>query len=202
MTAPPPPERQSVFAEPYRDGSWEANEPRQRRGRLWILPVTLVSVLTLVGIGTLGAAAGRAIGTGTPTITDRDGERINAIQVEPGMCIEALPGNGAVAQVTAIPCDVVHQAEAVAGFSVGGDEWPGRSEVLRATLDYCGTFIQPGFDATAMFQPTDWGAGLRWVAWIPTEESWRSGQQTGLCVVYRENGLQGSFVSGTASFPG
>ena len=51
-----------------------------------------------------------------------------------------------------------------------------------------------------MFTATDWDAGLRWVAWVPTEDGWGAGERTGMCVVYREGKMNGSFVDSSATF--
>jgi len=200
MTVPPgTPERQSLYADPHRAGAWEPTVPT-RPSRMWVIPVAAAGV-AIVGLAiSFGIALGHRIGTSDVVVDDPDGQEINALQVDVGTCITDLPNDGRVARVTAVPCDVAHVGEAVATYPVAGDEWPGRGAVVSEVLGYCGSVIQPGPAGSGMFQASDWGAGLRWVAWVPTEESWADGERAGVCVAYREAGVQGSFVAATATF--
>jgi hypothetical protein len=167
---------------------------------MWVIPVAGAGVL-LVGLAiALGLNLGHRIGTADVDVVGTSGVPINALQVGVGTCLENIPSDGRVARVTAIPCDIAHVGEAVATYPVAGDAWPGRDAVLSEVLGYCGSVIQPGATGSDMFRASDWGAGLRWVAWIPTEESWAAGEKTGICVAYREAGVQGSFVASTATF--
>ncbi len=193
------PDRQSLYPAPYQGDGWQASKPK-RRSRLWVIPVVLVAVALVALATVLGTAVGHKIGTSDVTVTDRTGQTINSLQVGVGTCLTKLPGDGDVAQVTAVPCSVRHVAEAVAQYTFRGDEWPGRDEVTSTVLDFCGARIQPGLAGSSEFQATDWDAGLRWVAWIPTEASWGIGERTGVCVVYRDDGIRGSFVADNATF--
>src|SRR5690606_4075897 len=122
------------------------------------------------------------------------GTEVNSIQVTLGMCLRDAPAqDGSVGRVTVVPCAGRHQAEAVASYAFLAEEWPGAEAVREQVLDYCGQVVQPG----RMFHVEDWERGLRWVAWAPTEHTWKEGDRTGLCVAYREAGLLGSFHSGT-----
>lgn len=156
--------------------------------------------LLVAGTVILGLDVGRSRGTETPNEVNPDGTTINALQVRIGTCLEDIPEDGAVARVVAVPCSVPHRAEVVSSHQIQGDSWPGRDAVVSEVLDHCGSFIQPGFGADSMFQTGDWENGLRWVAWIPTEESWGMDQRSGQCVVYRGGDIVGSFAAGTATF--
>ena len=194
-----PPARESVYPEPYRAPGWQPDAPvRKSYAKVWIAVGAAALVLILVGV--VGVSWGRSIGTATPTIADLDGELINAIQAEPGMCLEDVPGDGSVAQVNAMPCSVPHRAEVVASYVFAGDAFPGRDQVTAELLAYCGDVVQPGFDSASMFQPNDWNDGVRWVAWVPTEDSWSFGEAGGVCVAYRDADMVGSFVAGTVTF--
>ena len=200
MTTPGlPPERQSLYPEPYRAGDWQAAPPARPR-RAWIIPVIGAGLAALALATWAGLEVGHAIGTADVTATDASGQMINAIQVAPGTCLAKLPSNGTVATADAVACATPHEAEAVADYTFTGDAWPGRSAVVSKLLDFCGSFVQPGYSGSAMFTATDWDAGLRWVAWAPTERSWADHQRTGTCVVYREGQIQGSFVDSSATF--
>ncbi|MBN2176599.1 MAG: septum formation family protein [Demequinaceae bacterium] len=199
MSTPPPIERQSLYAEPHRAGDW-TEPPPPRSGRLVIILGFLAVILLLVGIVQLGLSVGRDMGTEEASVTDSDGTTINAIQVTAGTCLTDIPENGEVSRVIAVPCTVPHKAEVVSVYRLAGDDWPGRASVEDRVLDHCGSFIQPGFDADSMFKTSDWEDGLRWVAWLPTEQSWDMDERSGACVVYRTGTIIGSFVAGTAAF--
>jgi hypothetical protein len=200
MTTPGlPPERQSLYPEPYRAGAWE-NAPRARRARAWIFPVIGAGLAALAFATWAGLEVGHRVGTSDVTVTDASVQTINAIQVGPGTCLKRLPSNGTVATADAVGCAAPHEAEAVADYTFTGDEWPGRSTVVSKLLDFCGSFVQPGYSGSSMFTATDWDAGLRWVAWAPTERSWADNQRTGVCVVYTEGLVEGSFVDSSATF--
>ncbi len=194
-----PPSRESVYPEPYRaPGRQPDAPPRTSYSKVWIALGAVSLLLMLVGV--VGVSWGRSTGTATLTITDANGELINAIQADPGMCLENIPGDGSVAQVNALPCSVPHRAEVVASYSFSGDAFPGRDQVTTELMGYCGGVVQPGFDVESMFQPNDWNNGVRWVAWVPTAGSWNFGEMEGVCVVYRDASMVGSFVAGTVTF--
>jgi len=202
MSTPPssPVERQSLYPEPHRTGEW-AEPPAPRRGTWVVVLLGALAVgLVFAGIVDLGLKVGRSRGTEAPTVTEPDGSTINALQADVGTCLASIPENGEVARVVAVPCTVPHQAEVVASHQIQGDAWPGRDVVESEVLNHCGSFIQPGSGSDAMFQTGDWSKGLRWVAWIPTEQSWGADERSGMCVVYRDGDIVGSFVTGTATF--
>jgi hypothetical protein len=200
MSTPPasPPERHTLYPEAHRAGDW--TEPRKRRSILPVVIGVVVLVAAIVVTVQVGFGFGKSRGTASVEVTDPDGTTINAIQVEPGTCLIHIPENGDVPRVTAVPCNVPHHGEVVFASTLVGDMWPGTASVQEHVIDECGAFIQPSFDADAMFKPGDWEDGLRWVAWLPTEASWASGERDGYCVVYRQHEIVGSFVTGTATF--
>ena len=200
MTTPGlPPERQSLYPEPHRAGNWDPASP-VRASRAWIFPVVGAGLAAIALVIWAGLEVGHRIGASDITVTDASVQTINAIQVAPGTCLETLPSDGPVATVDAADCAVPHEAEAVADYTFTGDEWPGRDVVVSGLLDFCGSFVQPGYSGSPMFHATDWDAGLRWVAWAPTERSWGDDQRTGVCVVYRQGMIEGSFIDSSATF--
>jgi hypothetical protein len=200
MTTPgAPPERQSLYPEPYRAGNWEA-APRARAARAWIIPVVGAGLAALALAVWAGIEVGHRVGTSDVTVSDPSGQTINAIQVAPGTCLKKLPSDGIVATADAVGCAVPHEAEAVADYTFIGYQWPGKPAVVSKLLDFCGSFVQPGNSDSSMFAATDWDAGLRWVAWAPTEHSWADNQRTGVCVVYRKGQVEGSFIDSSATF--
>ena len=194
-----PPERHSLYPEPHRADNW-APAPVKRAPRRWILPVIGAGVGAFALVIWGGLELGHALGSADVTAEDPDGQTVNAIQVGPGTCLSDLPEGGMVARTEVVPCDVPHEAEAVADYTFTEEEWPGREAAVSTLLDFCGAFIQPGYSGSSMFTATDWDAGLRWVAWAPTEKSWASGERTGVCVVHREGMISGSFTDFSATF--
>jgi hypothetical protein len=201
MTTMPglPPERQSLYPEPHRAGDWNPVEVK-RASRAWILPVIGAGVGALALVIWGGLELGHTIGSSEFTLAGSDPLNVNAIQVDPGTCLATLPKDGIVATADAVECDVPHEAEAVADYTFADDEWPGRDAAVATLLDFCGSFIQPDYSDSSMFTATDWDAGLRWVAWAPTESSWAADERTGVCVVYRDGKMSGSFVDSSATF--
>jgi hypothetical protein len=180
-------------------GGWDP-APRKRRVRGWVIPL-VAAALVVVALATWGGVeVGHAIGTAKVTLTGSSPRTINAIQAKAGTCLEKLPANGNVGTVSAIPCSVPHRAEVVADYAFTGDKWPGRDAAASTLLAFCGSFVQPGYSDSSMFTTTDWTDGLRWVAWAPTDRSWASNQRTGVCVVYRDGPITGSFVDSSATF--
>lgn len=201
-TEGPPPERHSLYPEPRYAGGVPAEPTPPSRSRF---PLTA----TLIAVGVLLALAGAAIAaigmvkdraSAAVEITDPEGQVINAIQVEAGMCLAGLPDNGDVATVTALPCTEPHRAQAVVVYAATTPEWPGREQLLEDAIAFCGAFIQPGFEDDAMFRTSDWQDGLRWVAWIPTKDAWSAGNRDALCIVHREGDIVGSFTDNSATF--
>lgn len=200
MTIPgQPPERQSLYPEPYAAGGWDPTQPR-RRSRGWIVPLAGAAIALVALAAWGGMEVGHAIGTADVTVTGGTAQSINAIQAKAGTCLQKLPANGSVAKVSAISCALPHQAEVVAEYAFTGDQWPGRDAATSTVLGFCGSFVQPGYSDSSMFTTTDWNDGLRWVAWSPTASSWASNQRTGVCVVYRDGQITGSFINSSATF--
>lgn len=199
MTPGLPPERQSLYPEPHRAGDWNPVAVK-RASRPWLLPVIVAGIGALALVTWGGLEFGHFVGSSDFTLEGSDGRSVNAIQVSTGTCLVTLPEAGIVARAEAVRCDVPHEAEAVADFTFPDDEWPGREAVVATLLGYCGSVIQPGYSGSSMFTATDWDAGLRWVAWAPTESSWAADERTGVCVVYRDGKISGSFVDSSATF--
>ncbi len=199
---PQPPTRDSLYPEPHHAAVTPGMEPAapSKARNPWLWFVVVVSTVALLGTAWAGFAAGRESGTAVPVITNRDGDTINAIQADTGMCLQDIGKDGAVAQVVAVPCDVAHRAEVVASYTFTAEDFPGTDAARKEMLDYCGRVIQPGFSQSSVFQPGDWDAGVRWVAWAPTAKSWGIDERRGVCVAYRDKDMLGSFVGGTVTF--
>lgn len=104
----------------------------------------------------------------------------NARQVGVGHCIETLPDDGDVRSVRLVPCDTPHEAEVVGEIDLG-PTWPGQAEADRRVAAAC------------RMSTAEQERGLVPVTWRPTEQSWRQGDRTGLCLA-----VDGPAVDGPA----
>jgi len=192
----------------YYAPGWQPDRPRVEPLAVASLPAGVV--LGPVGIGVGGAALSRVRVRGTrgrglaiagmvvgaavtagwalgafawwqgdqarsPLAGDVDAPRtVSARQLVLGTCLDALPPDGEVSDVRAVPCADEHRAQVVARTDFGATEvWPGQGAVDRRVARVC-TPETLGPDA-----PED----TVLVVWSPTEESWRDGDRTGLCLV-------------------
>ncbi|MFB8227535.1 septum formation family protein [Cellulosimicrobium sp. NPDC055967] len=112
-------------------------------------------------------------------------QTVNAVQLVLGTCLDALPPDGEVAQVRAVPCADEHRAQVVARTDLGADElWPGQQAVDRRVARVCTPDVL-GSDAPE---------GVELVVWSPTEASWRDGDRTGLCLAAAADPLPGDLL--------
>jgi len=196
MQASSLPQTINQYPEVYRAGWDTASAAKKPRNPLpWIL--ALVGVGVAIGISIIVVSGMRTNAMRTPTTIAADGSTLNAVQVDVGMCLESVPATDtAVKTVTVVPCDIPHRAEVVVKYSYSPGLWPGAEEAREEILTYCADRVRPTA-GSSMFQVSDWDAGVRWLAWAPTKEGWDAGDTTGLCLVYRDDDMLGSFVGGT-----
>ena len=93
-------------------------------------------------------------------------------------------GDGA-GPVFVVPCDEPHSAEVVSSFTFTADEWPGSDAVADTVLAYCATQLARGGALESA------AAGREWVAWVPSEGTWRHGDRVGLCIVTEDIAWEG-----------
>jgi len=79
--------------------------------------------------------------------------------------------------VFAVACSERHEAEVVSSYNLTGDDWPGEAAVATSVLNYCASQLAPGGPLEAA------SAGRAWVAWVPSEDTWNTGDRKGLCIV-------------------
>lgn len=181
----PPPAPDGTPAGTVRRADFRPPAPARRRSRFprW--------VALLVGLG--GAVIVAAV-VAQVALTVRDGNlnsaspdttgRLHSAQVVSGMCMKAL--GDAAGTVTVVDCAEPHAAEAVTSFTFTGDAWPGDASAAETVLAYCASQLAPAGPLAAAAE------GRSWVAWVPSEGTWRHGDRTGLCIVTAESPWSGS----------
>jgi hypothetical protein len=174
-----------------RDGSRAIPEPEPVRTpapRLALWVSLIGGVLLLLGLGYALAAEFKDDAT-SPVDPSYEGS-VYAIQVTSGMCLESPLGpDGPVGKFEAVSCRGGHHVQVIADFEFPGDLWPGADAVRARGLTHCASVVG---SATADAAPHDI-IGVTWVAWVPTEQSWASGDRTGLCLVTSDAEMTGVF---------
>jgi hypothetical protein len=130
-------------------------------------------------LGLLGTLVWVAVGavllltyTGTQPLPADVSERqeANAVQLVPGNCIESLTPDGQVGTVVVVPCSEPHEAQVTSEYQFADERWPGRARAVAAVWRSC-VLTAEELEAQAVS-----------VTWVPTKESWDSGDRTGLCL--------------------
>ena len=174
FAAPPTPE--GTPSGQVKRSDFRATPPaRGRRGfPKWVAVLLVIGGVAILS-GIVAAVALTARNANFAAAEANDTGRFHSVQVVSGMCLEEL-GDSA-GNVIAVDCDDAHAAEAVTSYTFRGQEWPGDAEAASTVLSYCTSQLAPGGPlATA-------AAGRSWVAWVPSEGTWKGGDRLGLCIV-------------------
>jgi len=165
---------------------------RGTRGR-WLawtgLALGVVGTLVLVGVLVGTSLTARNARPLPPDVAaPRDA---HARQLVTGSCLDALPAGAEVDTVRVVPCNDPHAAQVVTEFAFeDAAVWPGQAAANARVAESC--------DLTQ----AERDAGVRAVAWAPTESSWAHGDRLGLCLATTDAGkLTGSFLDGTVHLP-
>jgi hypothetical protein len=160
------------------------------RGLAWIgVALGIVGTLALVGILVGTTLTARNV---RPLAADVAAPRqAHARQLVTGSCVDPLPTTAEVDTVRVVPCRDPHAAQVVTEYAFEDTAvWPGQAASDARVAASC--------DLT----PAERDAGVRAVAWAPTEESWAHGDRLGLCLATTDAGtLTGSFLDGTVHLP-
>ena len=156
---------------------------RRRRGfPKWAAVLLVIGGVAILG-GIVAAVALTARNANFAAADANDTGRLHSVQVVSGMCLEEL-GDSA-GNVIAVDCDDAHAAEAVTSYTFRGQAWPGDEDAARTVLAYCAAQLAPGGPlATA-------AEGRSWVAWVPSEATWKGGDRLGLCIVSSDEPWKG-----------
>lgn len=113
---------------------------------------------------------------GATTPVGPDVERpvgVHVRQLTVGSCVRSAP-DGATDRVTVVPCQDEHAAQVVSTYLFDADSWPGAASVRSQVVGSC------------TISAAEAEAGVRAVALVPTQESWRQGDRAGLCLLTRD----------------
>ncbi|GAA2526909.1 septum formation family protein [Rarobacter incanus] len=140
--------------------------------------MTLVFVLIaliLVGVAVVLAIGGfisRSPGLAL-TVTSASHARVDQLQV--GHCLKALPVDGQVDTVVAVPCNTPHKAQVVGAWDMAGVSSsavrPALNELQAAAQERCTSSTLSPRPRSAQF-----------VLWLPTEAGWAAGDRRALCL--------------------
>ncbi|PFG37087.1 hypothetical protein ATL41_1835 [Flavimobilis soli] len=113
----------------------------------------------------------RLTGTTDPVGPDVDGPvGVHVRQLTVGSCVRTVPSGGTV-RTTVVPCGEEHEARVVSQYVFDDGSWPGDEEVAERVAASC------------TLSAEEVAAGVRAVALVPTEASWRQGDRQGLCLL-------------------
>ena len=174
FAAPPTPD--GTPSGEVKRSDFRATPPARRRGGFpkWVAVLLVIGGVAIVG--GIVAAVALTVRNGNFAAADANATgRFHSVQVVSGMCLKEL--GDAAGNVVAVDCDDPHAAEAVSSYPFKGQEWPGDEEVARTALAYCTSQLAPGGPLAAAAE------GRSWVAWVPSEGTWKGGDRLGLCIV-------------------
>lgn len=160
------------------------------RGLAWTgVALGVLGTLVLVGVLVGTALTARNQRPLPPDVTAP--REAHARQLVTGSCLDPLPTGADVDAVRVVPCSDPHAAQVVTEYAFDDAAvWPGQAAADARVAASC--------DLT----PTERDAGVRAIAWAPTEASWARGDRLGLCLATTDAGkLTGSFLDGTVHLP-
>lgn len=143
----------------------------------------MVAVAGVLGAGAVEDARTRPLPGDVTTPTSA-----HARQLVTGSCLATLPPDGAVATVDVVPCADPHAAQVVAQYAFApAAVWPGQDRAHAQVARAC------------VLSDEEEAAGVVVVTWAPSEQSWKRGDRTGLCLAVATAPVVGSLLDGTAT---
>ncbi|ACQ81891.1 hypothetical protein Bcav_3649 [Beutenbergia cavernae DSM 12333] len=135
----------------------------------------IVTTLGWVLLGLTAWLSGGLSGGGEAVPGDVDAPRtVHASSLARGNCVEFLPPDQQIGEVTQVPCAQPHAAQVVDVVELDGGAYPGPDAVLAAGEEAC-TSLAEGLDVgDAQVRP--W-----WL--VPSESGWEQGTQVAVCLV-------------------
>lgn len=165
-------------------------------GRLASSRIALIAAPAIVVVASylLGAWALGVSLEGDTGLTAQGGEAVLLSDLVVGDCVD-LPTGAYVVVVARLPCDVPHDAEALASLSLGGarDPYPGLDTVLDRIFDHCVEVFEDYVDADY------YSSSLDIFYLYPDETNWSAGNHSAQCAVVT---LDGSKLTGSVKGSG
>ncbi|TGO05526.1 septum formation family protein [Serinibacter arcticus] len=134
-----------------------------------------IGTIALVVVGIVAGLGGFAGGGGTSEPGDVAAPRVvHSSLVAPGNCVQFLPAQQEVGEVTLVPCATEHVAQALTTREVDDATYPGPEGALEAAAAACEDELATrGLDDPAY---------LPW-SFVPTPQGWDAGERTATCLV-------------------
>ena len=147
----------------------------RQRGRVLataaLLVGTLLTALVVLLPFLVPSLIPRLEGATARVAPDVDGPVVVHVrQLTVGSCVRSLP-SGTADRTTVVPCAEEHEARVVSQYVFREKGWPGTETVRDRVASSC------------TVSETEAAAGVRAVALVPTEGSWRQGDRQGLCLL-------------------
>lgn len=133
----------------------------------------VIGTLAWLGLG-LAAALGAF---GGPSLEAQPGDvsaprAVHASALATGNCVQTLPPQQVVGEVTQVPCATEHLAQVLAVVDLTGEGYPGQAEALALGEQACEAVTGAVTDQSLLAWPI-----------VPTEAAWADGVRTAVCMV-------------------
>lgn len=134
-----------------------------------------IGTIALVVVGIVAGLGGLSSGGGTSQPGDvAEPRAVHSSLVAPGNCVEFLPAQQEVGEVTLVPCTTEHVAQALTAWEVDDATYPGPDAVLEAATTVC--------EEELAAHGLQGDAHLAW-PFVPTPQGWDAGERTATCLV-------------------
>jgi hypothetical protein len=195
------------IGEPRHDNRASVAEPgrsrafRKRRGGRrgsngrWVF-VTIIAAIALIVGGVAWAAVLTYRTSGVKPADVGATGVLHTGQIVTGMCLKDAPDAAASSgPVKVVRCSDPHHGEALVSYTLTAKAWPG-AEVARAEVtSFCAEQVDPD---VGYIPPSAAAPDYEWLAWVPTADTWRLGDRTGVCIVTTKTPVAGLYGAGTA----
>jgi hypothetical protein len=159
------------------------------RRRVVVVGAAIAAVLAVVVVAASVAASSAQRRAWEPVEADPlVSVEANAVQLVLGSCVERAPDDGAIDRVRVVPCVSEHEAQVVGRRDSSAQTvWPGHDGVVSHASAECGRQLLSAFGRQR-------SEGVRFVVWVPSEDSWAGGDRAGLCVALHDEPQAGSLL--------
>ncbi|MDA8369268.1 MAG: septum formation family protein [Nocardiopsaceae bacterium] len=155
--------------------------------------VVVGATTTLTGCGLiLNAAQEAASGGSGNDVGSGTEQQADAFTLEVGDCLNDESIVGEVEEIPTISCSEPHDSEVYATGTATGDEFPGNASLDAEAEGICGG----EFEAFVGIPYEESFLGYSW--YVPTQQSWDSGDRKIDCVIYDPEGQVTGSLRGSA----